>query len=188
MISSAALQITPDIWGRGDVIALWSLILGVLAIIVAIFTLRRGNKNSSVASMIPLNAEIRNTWDEFIDSFQTMDFSSPAEFVEFERNIRNKLERLMNVLEIAAAIEVEGTLSGVSQDLMSDYLRRILDDIISDDYTNAKVSDLLQDETTYIYIRRFLKKNTPLSTVLPPQWYAYPNVSWLDRAKSFFRY
>jgi hypothetical protein len=101
-------------WNRGDLIALWSLILGALAVVVAIGTLRRGNKNSSVASMIPLNAEIRSMWDEYIDSFANMNFKSPAEFVAFERNIKAKLERLMNVLEIAAAIEVEGTLSGVS--------------------------------------------------------------------------
>jgi hypothetical protein len=138
--------------------------------------------------MIPLNAEIRDMWDEFIASFKTMDFASVADFLEFERNIKNKLERLMNVLEIAAAIEVEGTLSGVSRDLMSDYLRRVLDDIISDDYVNARVSELLQDDTTYIYIRRFLKKNAPLSAVLAPEWYALPKLSWKERIGTFFRF
>jgi argonaute-like protein implicated in RNA metabolism and viral defense len=129
----------------------------------------------------------RSTWDEFVASFQSMDFASPAEFADFERNIKNKLERLMNVLEIAAAIEVEGTLSGVSRALMSDYLRRILDDIIGDDYTNAKVSELLQDDSTYIFIRRFLKKNAPLSAVLPPPWYAYPQLGRWERIRDFFR-
>jgi hypothetical protein len=70
---------------------------------------------------------------------------------------------------------------------MSDYLRRMLDDIISDEYTNAKISELLQDETTYIFIRRFLKKNAPLSAVLSHQWYAYPQLSLTERVRDYFR-
>ncbi len=136
--------------------------------------------------MIPLNAEIRDMWDGYVSSFTTIGTKSPYEFSQLEREILVKLERLMNVLELAAAIEVEGTLSGVSRILMSDYLRRTLDDIISDDYTNSKVSELLQDDTTYIFIRRFLRKNTPLSAVLPPQWYAYPKLTLKERVLSFF--
>lgn len=183
-----AMQVASDTWSRGDLIAFWSLIGGLTAVIVAIWTLHRGNRNSSVASMIPLNAEIREMWNEYTASFTNLDFTTSLEFAELEREIATKLEELMNVLELAAAIEVEGTLSGVSRVLMRDYLQRVLDNIISDDYTSTKVSELLQDENTYIYVRRFLKKSAPLSAVLPPQWYAYPQVSWFERAKSFFRY
>jgi hypothetical protein len=177
-----------DAWTRGDLIGFWSLVFGVLAVIVAIFTLRRGNKNSSVASMIPLNAEIREMWDQYTASITSIAFTSLQELEVLELEVLSKLERLMNVLEIAAAIEVEGTLSGVSRVLMRDHLERLLNEIMDNDYTSAQVSRLFQDETTYIFIRRFLKKNAPLSTALPPQWYVYPNISWLQRAKSFFRY
>ena len=71
---------------------------------------------------------------------------------------------------------------------MRDYLRRTLEDIIRNDYTSSKVSDLLQDEKTYIYIRRFLKQRGRVSAVLPPSWYVYPKVSWLQRARGFFKY
>ena len=139
--------------------------------------------------MIPLNAEIRGMWNDYVSALSNMDrdINTPEELAIFERNMRDRLERLMNVLEIAAAIEVEGTLSGVSRILMSDYLRRVLDDIISDAYTNSKVSELLQDDETYLYIRRFLKINRPLSVALPPQWYANPPSSWPDRARNLFR-
>ncbi len=188
MILVGAIQATPIAWSRGDLIALWSLILGIIAVVFAIYTLHRGNLNSSVASMIPLNAEIREMWDQYVDSFASPPLDTPLELETIERTIATKLERLMNVLELAAAIEVEGTLSGVSHQLMRDYLRRMLDIVISDDYTNSKVSDLLQDENTYIFIRRFLKQRDRVSAVLPPNWYAYPEISWMQRARSFFRY
>jgi hypothetical protein len=188
MILPCVMPVASDTWSRGDLIAFWSLIGGLMAVLVAILTLRRGNKNSSVASMIPLNAEIRDMWDEYAASFTSLDFTTSLEFAKLEREIATKLERLMNVLELAAAIEVEGTLSGVSRVLMRDYLSRMLDIIISDDYTNAKVSELLQDDTTFIFIRRFLRKSVPLSAVLPPRWYAYPTVSFMQRARRFFRY
>ncbi len=186
MISFCALLVASDPWSRGDLIAIWSLIGGFTAVLIAILTLRRGNKNSSVASMIPLNAEIRDMWDEYIASFTSLDFTTSLELEALEREISTKLERLLNVLELAAAIEVEGTLSGVSRVLMRDYLSRMLDIIISDDYTNARVSELLQDDSTFIFIRRFLKKSAPLSAVLPPDWYVYPQPSWMQRTRHFF--
>jgi uncharacterized membrane protein YccC len=71
-----ALLVTPEPWSRGDLIALWSLIgtaiavaISLGAVFIVIRTLRRGNKNSSVATMIPLNAEIRQMWADYIDSF-----------------------------------------------------------------------------------------------------------------------
>jgi|GEM_PF-3535844 len=184
----AAVMASADSWSHGDIIDLSSLIVGTLAILVAFFTLHRGNLNASVASTIPLNAEIRDMYEQYIAAFSNIQFTTALELESLETEITTKLERLMNVLELAAAIEVEGTLSGVSRVLMRDYLRRMLDILISDGYTNSKVSNLLQDENTYIFIRRFLKQRDRVSAVLPPKWYAYPKVSWLQRARSFFRY
>jgi len=141
--------------------------------------------------MLSLNGEIREMWDQYVSSFpdqQVVDNATPEELAGFEETIRTRLENLMNILEIAAAIEVEGTLSGVSRVLMRDYLRRMMNTIIGDEYTNPRVSGLLQDGHTFIFIRRFLKERSRLSVVMPPQWYENPKVSWLQRAKSFFRY
>lgn len=138
--------------------------------------------------MIPLNAEIRQMWAEYDEALSVVDFKDDAELAALDDKITIHLQNLMNVLEIAAAIELECTLSGVSRVLMRDYLEQMLDMLIRDDYTNAKVSELLQDDTTYIFIRRFLKKTVPPNSILPPQWYAYPQLSWQDRARAFFRY
>lgn len=188
MIVSGAVLVAADAWSRGDIISLSSLIAGTLAILVAVSTLHRGNLNASVASMIPLNAEIRDMYEQYIAAFSNIQFTTALELESLEREITTKLERLMNVLELAAAIEVEGTLSGISRVLMRDYLRRMLDILISDGYTNSKVSDLLQDENTYIFIRRFLRQKDRVSAVLPPNWYAYPEVTLIQRARSFFQY
>jgi argonaute-like protein implicated in RNA metabolism and viral defense len=173
--------VTPDTWSRGDLIALWSLIgtaiavaTGLIAVVIAIHTLRRGNKNASVATMVPLNAEIRQMWVEYDEALASIDFKDDEELAALEEKIAVKLQNLMNVLEIAAAIELEGTLSGMSRVLMRDYLEQMLDMIIRDDYTNAKVSELLQDDTTYIFIRRFLKKTVPPNSILPAEWYVSP--------------
>jgi hypothetical protein len=181
VILLGAVLLTPDTWSRGDLIAFWSLIgngiavaIALIALFIAIHTLRRGNKNSSVATMIPLNAEIRQMWAKYDDALASIDFKNDEELAALEEKIAVKLQDLMNVLEIAAAIELEGTLSGVSRVLMRDYLEQMLDMIIRDDYTNAKVSDLLQDETTYIFIRRFLKKTVPPNSILPAEWYVSP--------------
>jgi uncharacterized protein YbcC (UPF0753/DUF2309 family) len=184
----AAIFTTEDVWSRADVIAIWTLIAGFFGVVIAVFTLRRGNKNSSVASMIPLNAEIREMYDHYLESLSNASFNTPEELEALELKIASRLEKLMNVLELSAAIEVEGTLSGVSRTLMKDYLQRTLEDLIADDYTSSKVSGLLQDENTYIFIRRFLKSKTRVNSLLPPKWYAYPDVPVLKRARSWFRY
>ena len=181
-----------DAWSRGDIISLIALIVSGVAFLLALYTLHRGNLNSSAASMIPLHTEIRERWEEYLASFSFrasgLTDGSDVNWATIEEHVAGKLERLMNVLEIAAAVEVEGTLSGVSGILMRDYLRRMLDTIISDRYTNEQVSRLLQDDTTFLFIRRFIGEKEELTSVLPKDWYAYPKVSLLDRARSKFRY
>jgi hypothetical protein len=115
---------------------------GIIDLIIAIHTLRRGNRNASVASMIPLNAEIRDTYDRYIESFSNTTFQTTVELEILEREITTRLEKLMNVLEITAAIQVERTFSGVLRELMGEYLQRILEDLLSDEYTSSKVSRL----------------------------------------------
>lgn len=190
-MNTAYLAVWFEGWNRPDSIALAGLIVTVIAVTIAIATLHRGNLNSSIASMLALNSEIRDMWDQYIAAFpdqEHLDRASAEEIAEFEEVLRARLESLMNVLEIAAAIEVEGTLSGVSRVLMRDYLRRTMADIIGDEYTSPKVSGLLQDGHTFIFIRRFLKERSRLSVVMPPQWYEDPKVSLRERAKSLFRY
>jgi hypothetical protein len=93
----------------------------------------------------------------------------------------------MSVLEIAAAISVEGTLVGVSNELMRDYVERTLNSLLSDGYTSVRIKGLLQNGETFYYIRRFLNKQIPLSVVQAPTWYTVPKVSLLAKLRSFLR-
>jgi hypothetical protein len=183
MTPSAVACVADIAWSRADRIALWTLIAGVFGIWIAWRTLRRGNRNSSVASMIPLNAEIRDMYDQYIEIFSSAQFQTPLELEILEREIADRLEKLMNVLEMSAAIQVERTFSGVSRTLMSEYLQRVLEDLLADDYTSNKVSGLLQDDRTYLYIRHFLHRTARLSVVLPPKWYVLPDRTIWQRIK-----
>jgi hypothetical protein len=55
-------------WSRSDILTAWSLGLACFGVVAALYTLHRGNLNASVASMIPLNAEIREAWKRFLAS------------------------------------------------------------------------------------------------------------------------
>jgi hypothetical protein len=182
------VQIEP--WSRGDLLAAWALGLAVVGVIAGLYTLHRGNLNASVASMIPLNAEIREAWKRYLESYPTPDKlndATPTQIRAFIRENDTQLEYLMNVLEIAAATSVEGTLIGVSNELMSGYVDRTLNSLLSDGYASVRIKGLLQDSQTFIYIRRFLNKQIPLSVIQVPTWYIVPKVSWFTRLRSFLR-
>ena len=56
--------------------------------------------------------------------------------------------------------------------LMSEYLNNILRMLAKDEFTRANVGPLLQDASTFIFIKKFLReKRTTLSVVNPPQWF-----------------
>lgn len=182
------VQIEP--WSRGDVFAGWALGLTAVGIIAALYTLHRGNLNASVASMIPLNAEIREAWKRYLESYPTSEKlkdATPSQLRAFIRENDTQLEYLMNVIEIAAATSVEGTLIGVSNELISGYVDRTLNSLLSDSYASVRIKGLLQDSQTFIYIRRFLNKQIPLSVIKVPTWYMVPKVSWFARFRSFLR-
>jgi hypothetical protein len=188
MILTAAWSTAGASWSRSDSLALWALLAGIVGIAVAVHTLMRGNRNSSVASMIPLNAEIRDMYDAYVDSFSSARFHMQIELEILERKITTRLEKLMNVLEMSAAIQIEGTFSGVSRVLMRDYLQRILEDLLIDDYTSNNVSRLLQDQQTYIYIRRFLRRKARLSITLPPEWFLAPDQTRWQRIRQHLHF
>jgi predicted Zn-dependent peptidase len=145
-------------WSRSDLIALYSLAAGVVGITIAIWTLHRGNLNASVATMIPLNAEIRTVFEDYLDSFHNVSFTTYEELQAVSLRIKLKLERLLNVLEIAAAILQENSLSGVSNLLMRDYLERVLNTLLADDRTRSAFADMIRVPGTYACIQGFLDK------------------------------
>ena len=108
--------------------------------------------------MVALNESFRSAWSRF---FEACEKQKPDELAE-----------LLNLLEIACAVCLEGSLSGNSKKLMSEYLDNILSVLAKDVYTRANVGPLLQDDSTFVFIKKFLReKSKSLSVANPPQWF-----------------
>jgi hypothetical protein len=143
----------------GDWIALATLIVTIIGVWVAVVTLRRGNKNASVAALVALNESFREAWQRFHRA-------------QNDEQRAYELAELLNLLEIACGIECEKSLTGISQKLMKDYLNDVLGILIKDEYTNQQIPKMLHAPSTFCNIKRFLKsKPKHLSVTIPLEWY-----------------
>lgn len=141
-----------------DAIAAASLVVAFVALGVAWYAIRRANKTTSASTMVTLNEGFRSAWSRF--------FATP----ETQREI--ELAELLNLLEIACAVRLEGSLSGNSAVLMSEYLENVLLLLLKDPYSQEHVPPLLQNAETFVFIRQFLKiRKNSLSVTVPAEWY-----------------
>lgn len=139
-------------------VAATSLGIALAALGVAGYGIRRANKTAAAATLVNLNEGLRQAWGRFLSAQGDTK--------------RDELAELLNLLEVACAICLDGSLSGNSGTLMSEYLDGALRLLVNDNYTNAQVPALLQSKTTLIFIRKFLKENAAsLSVTVPPSWW-----------------
>jgi len=132
-----------------DWIALASLIVAFIALFVAVYAIRKGNRNASVATLVTIYEAFREAWRRFRQE------TDPA-----ERDI--EFADLMNTLEIACAILNEKSFSGVSRKLMETYLDEVLKEMKNNTYANAQINSLFSAPTTFEHIRHYYetrKKN-----------------------------
>lgn len=148
---ATAAEAANDAWPRADIIAVVTLFVAVVGIVIAWRTLWCSNLNASVATASALMADIQTSLNEYIGSIPG---SQPNE--EQLVSMAEKLEVLMNRLEMASAVCVERSLYGISLTLIRSYVKDVLKLIVSDHYVCSKVRELLQDEETFKYIRWFM--------------------------------
>lgn len=142
-----------------DAIASASLLVASVALIIAWYAIKRANKTTSAATMVTLNEGFRSAWSRFFAAAGTA-----------QQEI--ELAELINLFEIACAIRLEGSLSGHSAELMSEYLENVLQLLVSNPYALANVPPLLQDAKTFKFIKQFLRLKRPtLSVTVPNEWY-----------------
>lgn len=153
---------------RPDVFASWMLFIAVIGLLIAWKTFRRGNLNASVATASNLMSNIQTSLYEYINSIPPSRPQPSQQSIDLEAE---KLEVLMNLLEMASAICVEKSLFGVSLTLVENYVRDILKLIIGNQYVCLKVGQLLQNQDTFKYIRWFMGIASPESITIPPGWY-----------------
>ena len=147
-----------DTVNTSDLIAPASLVTAFVALGVSWYAIRRANRTTSAATLVTLNEGFRQAWARF--------------FVAEGDKRREELAELLNLFEIACAIYLEKSLSGNSRTLMFEYIDSILRILVRNDYTNAEITSLLESESTFIFIRKFLKqKASGLSVTVPPKWY-----------------
>jgi hypothetical protein len=144
-----------------DWIAVASLVVALAALGVSWYAIRRANRTTSAATLVTLNDGFRQAWGRF--------------FSETGDRRKNELAELLNLFEIACAIYLENSLTGNSRTLMREYINSILRILVKNEYTNTEVGSLLESESTFVFIRKFLKEKGPeLSVIIPPKWYQGP--------------
>lgn len=142
-----------------DYIALASLLVALVALVISLYAIKRGNATASAATFVTLNEGFRQAWRRYLGETE-------------QTAIDYEMAELLNLTEIACAIYLERSLSGNSRVLALDYLNRVLRLMIEHKPLNDRVRHLLQSKETFSFVRKFLKKKRPgLSVTVPPEWY-----------------
>jgi hypothetical protein len=129
---------------QSDWIALGSAFISLLALFVAIYTIRRSNKASSVATLVTLNDGFRQLWSSY---FAAPDHRRDHEFFE-----------LLNLLEIACGVHCDKGMVGIARELSREYLEQILQLIERDADARERLERAVVASTTFKYIARFRAK------------------------------
>ena len=95
--------------------------------------------------MVTLNETFRQAWSRYLSAEQ--EASRQYEFSE-----------LMNLLEIGCALYLERSLSGVSRELIEEYLGNSLSLIENNDDVRRRIEPMRHSPTTLKYIKRFLTR------------------------------
>jgi hypothetical protein len=127
-----ALQLT-------DGLTLVGVVVAALALTFTAYGIHRGNQNSSAGFLIALNEGLRQAWARFLTATG-------------EENKQHQFAELLNTLEIACALCVNGVFVGVSRELLSEYLADAMDIFDSDQDAKRRAEALVHSETTFKYL------------------------------------
>jgi hypothetical protein len=175
------MTLEPEVWLRADKLAAWTLGITVVGLLIALKTLRRGNLNASVSTASSLMAGIQTSLYEYIGSIPDDLEAEPSE--DQKNQMTEKLEILMNQLEMASAIYIERSLVGLSGMLVRKYLEEVLNLIVKNEYVCAEIKNLLHDKATFRYIRWFMGIAPKGTITTPEDWYVRYEPSVIERLR-----
>jgi hypothetical protein len=135
--------VTAPVLSLSDLVAAASLLVAVIALIVAVIALGKADRNASAATMVTLNEAFRQAWPRFLSA-------------EGEEAKQYEFSELMNLLEIGCAVYWERSLSGVSRELIEEYLGNVLSLLGSNSDARGRIEQMRHSPTTFKYIRKFL--------------------------------
>lgn len=143
-------------------IALWSLLfslaafaVSLVALFVSLYAIRRSNKNSSVATLVTLNEGFRQAWQRFLEA-------------KNEQVAQYEFSELLNLFELACAIQSEHSLVGVSRELAEAYIKDSWELLSNSEDAKKRIRVTLTTPKTFNYIRQFLGKKYCSSLLEPP--------------------
>jgi hypothetical protein len=108
------------------------------------YGVHRGNHNSSAASLIALNEVWRQGWERYLSA---ADGSAK----------QHQFAELLNIIEISCALQVRRVLTGVSRELLTEYLDGVLNLLNDDKDAKNLLIPLIQRPTTFKYIRLYFR-------------------------------
>lgn len=129
----------------GDWISLAGLVATMVGLGFAGWGIRRGNENSSAASLLAFNEAVRGGWERFLSA-------------DDEDKKGYQFAELANLLEIACAFQVKGIFVGVSHELLTEYLDDVLKLLNGNDDAKRRLTKLTHSDTTFKYLKAFQKK------------------------------
>lgn len=125
-------------------VSILSLLVAIVSVFIAYHAIRKSSRHTSAATLVTLNEAFRQAWSRFLPAH------GPERDYEFNE--------LMNVLEIGCAIEWEGSLIGVSRELVRDYLSQVLQLLDKNQDARARILAAVHDPSTFKYISEFIKR------------------------------
>lgn len=129
---------------QSDWIAIGSGVIALCALFVAVYTVRRSNRTSSVATLVTLNDGFRELWRSY--------FAAAPEQKDHE------FDELLNLLEIACGIHCEKSMVGVARELSREYVEHLLLLIERSPEARAHLERALHTPNTFKYIGRFRRR------------------------------
>ena len=135
----------PDNLLISDGIALASLCVALAALWLSYLAIIRGNKNGSASSLIALHEALRQGWMRFLSAND--DDARRHEFAD-----------LMNILEIACALEFDKTFVGKSREILTEYLSEIFDILMGNKEAKERIENLKGTSTNMKYVQWYMRK------------------------------
>lgn len=135
----------PDSIITSDGIALTSLGVALAALWLSYLAIIRGNKNGSAASLIALNEGFRQGWERFLAA-------------EGDDARRHQFADLMNLLEIACALEFDKALVGKPREILTEYLSEVFGILNGNGEAKELVEGLIGAPTNMKYVQRYIRE------------------------------
>jgi hypothetical protein len=121
--------------------------LGLIGLLVAIFQLRASRRGASATTVIALNESFRQAWLHYS---QVSDEGRQHAFAD-----------IMNLLEIACAIEEDKLLVAKGGKLLEDYLCHVLILIQQSEDARQRIERMFVTDRTFDHIINFLSRHRP---------------------------